>query len=150
MKNIEGKLIKLLKKNYCVPSILKIAKKLKEPSSTIHYNIKKLEKEGKVLSYKAVFNYDKIGLKFTTFLLINLESNEYGNPEEVAKELSKIEEVESVNVITGDWELIVKVRVKDKNEYYELIKHILAIKGIQRIKSLVSLKEFKTNFVEIE
>ena len=39
-----SKIIDLFKEGYCTPQISQIAKKLKEPSTTIHYNIKKLEK----------------------------------------------------------------------------------------------------------
>ena len=50
--------------------ILALAKKLHEPSATLHYNIKKLEREGVIKSYKAVFDYKKIGEGFTAFILI--------------------------------------------------------------------------------
>ena len=45
MKDIRPKLIDLFKSGYCTPQISRIAKKLNQPSTTIHYNIKKLEKE---------------------------------------------------------------------------------------------------------
>jgi len=60
MKDIRPKLIKLLKEGYCTPQIGRIATTIDEPSSTIHYNIKKLEKEGAIKTYKAVFDYGKI------------------------------------------------------------------------------------------
>ena len=46
MKDIRPKLIELFKTGYCAPQIARIAKKLGEPSTTIHYNVKKLEEEG--------------------------------------------------------------------------------------------------------
>ena len=39
MKDIQPKLIELFKEGNCTPQISVIAKKLKEPSTTIHYNI---------------------------------------------------------------------------------------------------------------
>jgi len=45
MKDIAPKLVQLLKLGYCTPQISRLAKKLQEPSTTIHYNIKKLEKD---------------------------------------------------------------------------------------------------------
>lgn len=60
MKDIRSKLINLFKENFCTPQITKIARKLREPSTTIHYNIKRLEKEGEIKTYKAVFDYKKI------------------------------------------------------------------------------------------
>lgn len=46
MKDIQPKLIRLFKEGYCTPQIGRIAKEIDEPSSTIHYNIKKLEERG--------------------------------------------------------------------------------------------------------
>lgn len=149
MKNITPKLIELFKKGHCTPQIARIAKKLAEPSTTIHYNIKKLEKEGTIKTYKAVFDYKKIDEGFCIFVLISLSPDEYGNPERIGKELSKHQEIESVDICTGDWEMILKVRTKDQDEYYNLIKNVISRKGITKIKSLTSLKQIKTEFVEL-
>lgn len=150
MKDITPKLINLFISGYCTPQIARIAKKLQEPATTIHYNIKKLEKEGAIKTYKAVFDYKKINLGFCCYVLINLSPNEYGDPERIGKELAKIKEIESVDVCTGDWELILKVRTKDQDEYYNLLKNVISKKGIIKIKTLTSLKQLKTEFVELE
>lgn len=149
MKDIRPKLIALFKTGYCTPQIARIARKLKEPSTTLHYNIKKLEKEGAIIAYKAVFDYKKINEGFCAFVLISLSPDEYGNPEKIGKELSKHPEIESVDIVTGDWEMIVKVRTKDQDAYYELVKHVISRKGVIKIKTLTSLKQIKSEFVEL-
>ena len=149
MKDIQPRLIDLFKKGYCTPQIARVAKKLKEPSTTIHYNIKKLEKEGAIKAYKAVFDYKKINEGFCAFVLISLSPDEYGNPEKIGKELSKHPEIESVDIATGDWEMVVKVRTKDQDAYYELVKNVISRKGVTKIKTLTSLKQLKTEFVEL-
>ena len=149
MKDIASKLIPLLKEGYCTPQIAQVAKKVKQPSTTIHYNIKKLEREGTIKTYKAVFDYKKINEGFCVFVLISLAPDEYGNPERIGAELARHPQVESVDVCTGDWELIVKVRVKDHEEYFSLLKNVLSRKGILKIKSFTSLRQLKTEFVEI-
>lgn len=149
MKNITPKLIKLFKTDYCTPQIARIAKKIKEPSTTIHYNIKKLEKEKSILTYKAVFDYKKIGEGFCAFVLITLSPDEYGDPEKIGNELAKHPEIESVDIITGDWEIILKMRVKDQDEYFSFLKNVISRKGIIKIKTLTSLKQIKTEFVRL-
>ncbi|MBT7903112.1 Lrp/AsnC family transcriptional regulator [Candidatus Woesearchaeota archaeon] len=149
MKDIKSKLIQLFKTGHATPQIAQIARKIKEPATTIHYNIKKLEKIGAIKTYKAVFNHKKINCGFTAFVLLNLSPDEYGDPERIGKDLAKHDEIESVDVITGDWELIVKLRVKDQDEYYNLIKNVISRKGVVKIKTLTSLKEVKTEFVEM-
>jgi len=147
MKNIEEKLIPLLSTGNCTPQISGIAKKTREPATTIHYNIKRMEKEGKILAYKAVFDYEKINKGFCIYVLLNLAPEEYGDPERITKELAKFEEIESIDIITGDWELVVKVRTKNADEYYAFVRSVLSRKGITKIKSLTSLKQVKTEFV---
>ena len=149
MKHIEPKLIKLLKEGSCTPLISKIAKKVQEPSTTVHYNIKKLEEEGAIKSYKAVFDYTKINEGFCAFVLIRLLQDEYGNPERVGKLLAHYSEVESIDVITGDYEIIIKVRVKDQDAFFTLVKNLGSIKGIAKTFTLVSFKQLKTEFVNL-
>ena len=149
MKNIKPKLVKLFKQGYCTPQIAKIARKIKEPSTTIHYNIKKLEKEKAIKTYKAVFDYKKIDQGHCTFILINLTPEKYGDPEQVAGELAKDPRVESVDIVTGDYELIMKLRTKDIDEYYAFVKTAIKKFGFAKVISLTSLKQTKTEFVEL-
>jgi DNA-binding Lrp family transcriptional regulator len=148
MKNIRPKLIRLFKEAYCTPQIARIAKTINEPSATIHYNIKKLENEGAIKTYKAVFDYKKIDEGFCAYILIALSPTEYSTPERIAKKLSKHKEVESVDLLAGDWELIIKVRTKDQDEYYDFLRDVISREGgLQKTKSMISLKQFKTEFV---
>jgi len=148
MKNIKPKLVRLFKEGYCTPQIGRIAKTIDEPSATIHYNIKKLENEGAIKTYKAVFDYKKIDEGFCAYILIALTPNEYRTPERIATDLAKNKEVESVDIVSGEWELIVKVRAKDQDEYYGFLRRIISTKkGLQKSVSMISLKQIKTEFV---
>ena len=149
MKDITEKLIHLFKSGYATPQISQIAKKIKVPSTTIHYNIKKLEKEGAIKGYKAVFDYKKINQGFCAFVLISISPQEYGDPETFCRELAKHDEVESVDICTGDWEVILKVHVKDQDEYYNFVKNVINRKGIVKIITLTSLKQVKSEFVKL-
>jgi len=150
MKDIKPKLIKLFKEGYCTPQIARIAKTIDEPSATIHYNIKKLESEGAIKTYKAVFDYKKIGEGFCAFVLVALSSDVYGDPEKTASDLARHKEVESIDILAGDWELILKVRTKDQDEYFEFLKNVISKeKGIQKTNSIISLKQVKTEFISI-
>lgn len=147
MKNIKPELVELLKKGNCTPRLSKLAAKTHSKSNTIHYNIKQMEADGVIRTYKAVFDYKKIDEGFCTYVLINLDRKEYKTPDEVANELAKYDKIESVDIITGGWEIIIKVRTKDIDEYYEFAKKVLSMKGIERTHSLNSLKDVKTEFV---
>jgi DNA-binding Lrp family transcriptional regulator len=148
VKNIRREIIDLLKTGYCTPRIAGLATRLREPATTIHYNVKQLEKERIIRAYKAVFDYKKIDEGFCSFVLISLTADEYGNPERIANEISRSPNVESVDIVTGDWEIIAKVRVKDIEGYFQFVKDVLSKKGIAKAKSLNSMKQIKSEFVE--
>ncbi len=150
MKDVGPKLIGLLRTGYCTPQIARLAKRLGEPSTTLHYNLRKLEKVGAIKSYKAVLDHGRIGEGFCVFILINLSPDEYGDPERIAKELARLEQVESADIITGDWELLLKVRAKDQDAYYEFVKNVLSKKGIAKVKTLTSLRQLKSEYVMLE
>ena len=149
MKDIKNKLIELFKQGYCTPQISVIAKKLGQPSTTLHYNIKQLEKEGAIKTYKAVFDYKKIDEGHCSYVFINLSQDSYGDPEKVGKELAKDFRVESVDVCTGEYELIIKLRTKDIDEYYETIKQWVQKFRFRKTISMTSLKQIKTEFIEL-
>jgi Lrp/AsnC family transcriptional regulator, leucine-responsive regulatory protein len=149
MKNLKPQLIEMLKKGGCTPRLSQLSKSLHTRASTLHYNIKSMEKDGTIKVYKAVFDYKKIGEGLCTFVLVNLASEEYGDPLKIAKELAKYPEIESVDVITGEWELLLKVRTASIDEYYEFARKVLSVKGIAKTQALNSLKQVKTEFVTL-
>jgi len=147
MKNITPKLIRLFKEGYCTPQIAKIAKEIKEPAATIHYNIKKLEKEGAIKTYKAVFDYGKINEGFCAYVFIKLTSKAGADPDKILRDFTRYEEVESVDILAGEWDIILKIRAKNQDEYYKVLKNVLAREGIEKTTSFISMKQFKTEFV---
>ncbi len=149
MKNIKPKLIKLFKQGYCTPQIARVAKKIKEPSTTIHYNIKKLEEEGAIKLYKAVFDYKKINQGFCCYTLVNLSPKEYKSPERIARQFAQLDEVESIDILTGDWGMILKVRTEDQENYFEFLKNSIFRDGVAEVKTMISLKQIKTEFVKL-
>ena len=151
MKNTKSKIIRLLREGYCAPQIARLAHATMEPAATIHYNIRKLEKEGAIKTYKAVFDHQKIEEGFCAYILLGLSpflSKLSADPDGIADSIARNKEVESVDIVAGDWEFIVKVRTRSQEEYYGFLKKLLEKeKGIKRSCSIVSLKQAKAEFV---
>lgn len=149
MKNLRPELVELLKVGNCTPRLSKLAAKMHSKSTTIHYNIKQMEAEGTIKTYKAVFDYKKIDEGFTSYVLIKVDRNEGRIPEEIGNELAKYDQIESIDIVTGEWTLLIKVRSKDIDSYYEFVKKELSMKGIAGSQSMNSLKQIKTEFVKV-
>ena len=147
MKDIRKRILSLLRTGYCAPQIARIAKKLKEPSTTIHYNIKRLEDDGVIKECKAVLDHPRAGSGFCAFVLVSIASDRYGDPERIANNLAHNEEIESIDICTGDWEMLLKVRTKDMDAYYAFVKQVLSRPGIVKITSLLSMHQVKSEFM---
>ena len=150
MKNIRPKLVELFKEGNCTPQISVIAKTLQEPATTIHYNVKQLEEEGAIKAYKAVFDYKKIDEGHCTYVFVNVSQENYSDPEKIGSELAKDPRVESVDVCTGEYELLVKLRTKDIDEYYATIKEWVKKFRFRKTSSMTSLKQIKTEFIQLD
>ncbi|MCL5430315.1 MAG: Lrp/AsnC family transcriptional regulator [Candidatus Marsarchaeota archaeon] len=149
MKDIRARLTDLLKVGYCTPRISGLAKALKEPPATIHYNIRQLEK-GTIRGYRAVFDYKNIDQGFCTYAMIHIMPDEYMNPAKIAKDLAKYPQVECIDIVTGDWDLILRVRTKDIDEYYQFVKNVLGKMRLSRVQSVPTMKQIKDEFIEIK
>jgi Lrp/AsnC family transcriptional regulator for asnA, asnC and gidA len=152
MKNIKPELVRLFKQGYCTPQISRIAKAIDQPSTTIHYNIKKLEEEGAIRTYKAVFDYTKIEEGFCAYVLINVSPLEYEHDwskyeTQIVRELAKHKEVESLDILTGEWDMILKIRTKDQSDFYNFLGKVVNRVAIQKSISLVSLRQVKSDFI---
>jgi Lrp/AsnC family leucine-responsive transcriptional regulator len=150
MKDIEPKLIELFKEGNCTPQISVIAKTLKEPATTIHYNIKRMEEEGKIKAYKAVFDYKKIDEGHCSYIFVNLQQEDYGNPEKIAKQIAQDSRVESIDICTGEHELLIKLRTKDIDEYYATMKDWIQKYKFTKTTSVTSLHQIKSEFIQLE
>jgi DNA-binding Lrp family transcriptional regulator len=51
------------------------------------------------------------------------------------------------DILAGKWDIILKIRSKNQDEYYKVLKNILAREGIEKTTSFISLKQFKTEFI---
>lgn len=142
----DSRIIKALQnRNSCSPKVTQIAEELEMPPSSLHSRIKKLEKRGIIDEYSANINPEKVGKELTIFALIKLKypetEEEIGFDEKVADEISIIgPEVQEVHSMTGEWELIAKIRVKDYDEYYEVAKDIIKAGKIEKVNALFALK----------
>jgi len=135
--------------NMCTPKVSAIAKALKLPTSTIHSRLKKLESSGVITGYHASVDAEKIGKPLTVFALVKLKYPE--NPGEIEfdelvaeKIASSSNQIEEVHAMTGDWELLVKIRAKDSKDYYRISKECILPAGrIIKVHGLMAVKTIK-------
>jgi DNA-binding Lrp family transcriptional regulator len=79
-----------------------------------------------------------------TIVLVALSSDAYRDPQKTAERLAKYKEVESVDILTGNWDLILEVKTETTEALYAFLKKTLFNEGeIAKTNSLISLKRIK-------
>lgn len=92
-----------------------IAKKINAPLTTVFAKIKRMEEQGIIKGYRAVLEPKKLDAGTSAFILasVSYRSKIDGAPvsqRTVAEEIAKFAEVQEVHIITGDWDLLVKLQ----------------------------------------
>jgi DNA-binding Lrp family transcriptional regulator len=115
----DEKILKELKKNSRQSTQI-ISKRVNIPRVTVHDRIKKLLDNEIIKSFTVRMNYHKIDLPTIAFVFIAITPNSTTH-RNLAIRISKIPGVYEVHMITGEYDLIVKIRGKDIEEIGKLI-----------------------------
>jgi Lrp/AsnC family transcriptional regulator, leucine-responsive regulatory protein len=138
-----------LKKNSSL-SVRSIAKKTRIPITTVHHRINSLKEKGVIEKFTIKLNDKKMGFELKAFILITsmsfLHSGIKVSQKKICEKISKLNEVESVSIVTGSTDIVVKVKVKEINELNSLLLNkIREIPGIDKTITLTILDEIKND-----
>ncbi|MDH5779327.1 MAG: Lrp/AsnC family transcriptional regulator [Candidatus Bathyarchaeota archaeon] len=122
----------------CKITTKQIAKEINSPITTVFAKIKRMEKLGMIKAYKAVLDARKLDRGTTAFILASFsygpqEAQEPLSQRRLAEQISKLPEVQEVHIITGDWDILMKVKDKNVDAIGKfVIDKLRTVKGIQK------------------
>ena len=143
LDTIDKKLINLLQVD-SKQTTKQLSLQLNLSVTAIYERIKKLEKEKIIKKYVAIINKNKIEKSFLVFCHIKLiqHSKEYVTTFE--REVLKLEEVSECFHVSGDYDYILKIYVKDMDEYRSfMVTKLTAIKYIGSTHTTFAIEEVK-------
>ena len=139
---IDLQIINLLQEDYRL-SFNKIAKELGISVGTAYNRIKNLEERGILKGYTAIVDPVKVGYTLTAIILIQAEGKHLLD---VENEVAKMSNVISVYDITGDFDIAVVARFKDRFGLNAFIKNLLTMPYVKRTVTNVVLNVVKEDF----
>lgn len=105
--------------------------------------IKNLEDRGLLKGYTALLDPVKLGYDLTAVIFIQIEGDYLRN---LANELSQMSNVIAVYEITGEFDIIAVVKLKDRESLNALIKDLLVTPHIKKTMTNVTLGVVKEDF----
>jgi DNA-binding Lrp family transcriptional regulator len=138
MDDKDSKIIELLEQNADLTTS-QIGKKLNIPITTVHNRIKKLKETGVIKKFTIKLDYKKLGRPMCAYVLI---ATDYMQTPTVAERLRKIHFVDLVSIIGGDFDIIIRARLKDAEELEQFVmQELRKVGGVNKTQTVWVMKE---------
>ena len=137
-KDVE--ILKFIQKD-CKKSTKEIARKTHSPITTVYAKVKRMKDLGIIKHYKAVLDSKKLDKGTTVFIFVSFGYRTLGTEKtldqrEIAKRISKFPEVLETHLITGNWDILIKVKAKGVDEIGKfVIDKLRKIEGVEKTLS---------------
>ena len=132
---IDKKLLFLLQ-NDCKKTTAALSLQLNLSVTAVYERIKKLEREGVIMKYVAIVDKSKIDKGFVVFCHLKLVQHTKEFLTQFENEVVQLIEVLECHHVSGDYDYILKVLVKDMEAYREFL--VTKLTGLQHIGSTQS------------
>jgi Lrp/AsnC family leucine-responsive transcriptional regulator len=115
-----------------------IAKKIDAPITTVFAKTKRMEELGVIKEYRAILAPEKLDSGTAAFILASVSYRAKADDipisqRVVAEEIAKFPEVQEVQIITGDWDLLVKLKAESVDAVGKfVVDKLRLIKGLEK------------------
>jgi DNA-binding Lrp family transcriptional regulator len=136
-------ILMLLQKN-CRMTAREIAQKIGSPITTVFAKIKRMEQQKIIKEYRAILDSKRLNFGATAFILASFSYRTSKNEEMtisqrvIAEQIAKFPEVQEVHIISGDWDILIKVKERDVDAIGKfVIDKLRTVKGIEKTLTCV-------------
>ena len=145
MDKTDKKLLTLLQKD-CKTTNKELSLKLGLSVTAVYERIKKLERENVISKYVAILDKTKIDKSFVVFCHIKLIQHSKEFLTTFEKEVVKLDEVSECYHVSGDYDYILKIFVKNMEEYREfMVTKLTTLQHIGSTHSTFMIGEVKNS-----
>lgn len=115
-----------------------IAQRINAPITTVFAKTKRMEERGTIREYRAILAPEKLDSGTAAFILASVSYRTKADDapvsqRDVAEEIAKFPEVQEVHIITGDWDLLIKLRAESVESIGRfVVDNLRLIKGLEK------------------
>jgi DNA-binding Lrp family transcriptional regulator len=142
MDKVDVQLLRVLQED-CRLSFRKLAGVMGISGVMASSRVQNLENKGILKGCTAILDPVKLGYDLTAIIFIQTEG---GFLKDLENELSQVANVISVYEITGDFDLVAIVKLKDRNSLNALIKNLLMAPHVKKTMTNITLNVLKEDF----
>jgi len=128
-------ILTLLQKN-CRMTAREIARKIDSPITTVFAKMRRMEQQEVIKEYKAILDSKKLNLGTTAFILASFSYRNGETPlsqRVIAEQIAKFPEVQDVHIISGDWDILIKIKEENVDAVGNfVVDKLRTVKGIEK------------------
>lgn len=142
--DIDLKLLALIQKEGRI-SNAELARRLNLSPPAAHARMRKLEEAGVIKQYVALLDRDKIGFDLLCFVHIRMHVHEINSLDSFQRHVEKLPQVLECHHITGQYDFILKVAVRNRKDLQEFMRaRLIPLRGVAQITTSILLEEIKS------
>jgi len=137
----DRKILALVQRDAKIPQA-EIARRVGLSAAAVNERLKKLDNSGVIRRYVAVVDPPAVGVTVTAFIEVFIEHPRF-EPAFIARARA-LDEVQEIHHITGEFSLLLKLRVAGMEALQQLlIHHLNAIEGVRQTRTVIALSTSK-------
>jgi DNA-binding Lrp family transcriptional regulator len=141
LDELDKNILRKLQKDATI-SYKDLAAQIGAPESTIYDRTKRLKEQEVIKAMVPLLDSEKLGILTTAYIRVSIDK--ISEIRKIAEQIAKFDEVLEVHEISGEWDILIKVKVKNNKELRDLeVEKIGSIKGIRGLYSLICIGTIK-------
>ena len=127
-------------------SITDLARRIGLSKSPTQARLRRLEKEGVITGYRALFDPIRLGLDHVSFVEVRLRDTRESALDEFNAAVATIPEIEQCHLIAGNFDYLMKVRTQDMSDYRRVLaEKISTLPHVANTSTYVAMQAVKEN-----
>ena len=124
-----------------------LARQIEMSPPAVADRLARLERSGVIRGYRADIDWAALGLPVVVYLAVTAAAGM--DLSDIIREIRELPEAETMSVVTGGFDLLVRLRLRDHTHLRQLLlDKIFQISGVQRTETFLSLADVEPdNFI---
>jgi Lrp/AsnC family leucine-responsive transcriptional regulator len=140
---IDARILRVLQRDGRI-SNLKLAEQVHLSPTAVTERVKRLQRDGFILGYKARLNPSKLGMRLVAFVEVLLDRATADVMERFKAAVQQRDEILECHLIAGGFDYLLKVQVADTHDQRDFVAAVVAsLPGVRETRSYTVMEQVK-------
>ncbi|MCL4335289.1 MAG: Lrp/AsnC family transcriptional regulator [Candidatus Thermoplasmatota archaeon] len=124
-----------------------ISRVLDIPRVTVYERIQNMIRQGVIKKFSAIPDFSALGYPVTSFVLVLFDASRGISEKKLAEKIARMKNVEEVHIITGEWDLLLKVRAQSMDDLGNMVlEKLRETEGVGKTQTIAIFQTVKDGF----